>query len=363
MKNLCVAKGAKPRAGTRACIGFAVALLMTISIPARADDVVTPQAQAAIDRGLKWLAENQQKEDSPQTGRKAGTWHTNVDPSTAISSLAVLAFLARGHTPGEGPYADTIERGVDFVIASQKPDGVLSNSNQNMYDHGASTGMLCEVYGMLDDQRKAKADVALSKAIKLILDAQRRTQGQYAGGWHYQPTQNDADISCSGWQIVALRGAANCGATIPKESLDKAAGWIKRLAVKGEGGFGYQPGGGSNRARAGTGTLCLCLLGQHDAPEALAGGDYLIKNPLKNPGDEFYYYSVYYCSQAVNQLGGKYWDQVYPPLRDTLIARQKPTGSWPDGPGAEQQGLEAYSTAMAVLALSVPYHYLPLYQK
>ena len=82
-----------------------------------------------------------------------------------------------------------------------------------------------------------------------------------------------------------------------------------------------------------------------------------------NPNDEFYFYSVYYASQAANQLGGKYWDGIYPKLRDTLLARQRPDGSWPPGPGGEQPAGPAYSTAMATLALCVPYHYLPLYQK
>ena len=79
--------------------------------------------------------------------------------------------------------------------------------------------------------------------------------------------------------------------------------------------------------------------------------------------DEYYYYSVYYCSQAANQLGDKYWLQIYPPLRDTLLRHQRPDGSFPPGQGGEQAAGPAYATAMATLALCVPYHYLPLYQK
>src|SRR5690348_8961245 len=164
---------------------------------------------------------------------------------------------------------------------------------------------------------------------------------------------------------MALRGAANCGAAVPKEAIAKGVAYVRRLAVKDGGGFGYQIGGGPNRARTGTGILSLELLGersgggvdsQSHSREALAGGEYLLKNPLTNPNDEFYFYSVYYASQAANQLGGKYWDGIYPKLRDTLLARQRPDGSWPDGPGGEQAAGPAYSTAMATLALCVPYH-------
>ena len=53
-------------------------------------------------------------------------------------------------------------------------------------------------------------------------------------------------------------------------------------------------------------------------PEVIAAGEWLIANPPNNPGHEFYFYSVYYNSQALHQLGGKYWDTVYPKLRDAL---------------------------------------------
>jgi len=37
--------------------------------------------------------------------------------------------------------------------------------------------------------------------------------------------------------------------------------------------------------------------------------------------------------------------------------------AWPGGAGEEATTGEAYRTSMAVLALCVPYRYLPLYQK
>jgi hypothetical protein len=323
-----------------------------------AEEPVAPQTEAAIDRGLKYLADKQEKE---------GTWHTNLGPSSAVTSLAAMAFLARGHVPGQGPYGDKINLAIDYVVAHQMPNGLLSASNGTMYDHGVSTVMLCEAFGMVDETRKPRLEAAIAKAAKVILDAQKIPQGPHQGGWRYQINSADADISVTGWQLMALRGAANCGAAVPKDALEKGVAYIRRLAVK-EGGFGYQGGGGPNRARTGTGILSLEMLGQHTPkephlPEALAGGEYLLKNPLTNPGDEFYYYSVYYGSQAANQLGGKYWDGIYPKIRETLLGRQRQDGSWPDGPSAEQSAGPAYSTSMAVLALCVPYRYLPLYQK
>ena len=334
-------------------------VVYTTSWPAlAAEEPVAPKTEAAIDRALKHLAKKQDK---------YGTWQTNMGPSSAVTSLAVMAFLARGHSPGQGPYGDKINLAIDYVVSHQMPNGLLSAGNGTMYDHGVSTVMLCEAFGMVDDTRTAKLEAAIARAAKVILDAQKIPKGPHEGGWRYQINSADADISVTGWQLMALRGAANCGASVPKEALEKGVAYIRSLAVK-EGGFGYQNGGGPNRARTGTGILSLEMLGrrtekQPHLPEALAGGDYLLKNPLTNPGDEFYYYSVYYGSQAANQLGGKYWDGVYPKIRETLLSRQRPDGSWPDGPGGEQAAGSTYSTSMAVLALCVPYRYLPLYQK
>ena len=105
------------------------------------------------------------------------------------------------------------------------------------------------------------------------------------------------------------------------------------------------------------------MLGEHASKEALAGGDYLLKNPLADPNQTFYYYGVYYVSQAYNQLGDKYWETGYPKLRDALLAGQNDQGFWAQGVGQEQEAGEAYRTSMSVLALCVPYRYLPLYQK
>src|SRR5690349_9291443 len=100
-----------------------------------ADDQISPQTQASIDRALKYLADHQQKD---------ATWQTNLGPSTAVTSLGTMAFLARGHTPGQGPYGENVNRAIDFVVAHQMQNGLLSATNGTMYDHGVSTVMLCE---------------------------------------------------------------------------------------------------------------------------------------------------------------------------------------------------------------------------
>jgi len=42
-----------------------------------------------------------------------------------VAALCVMAFLARGYSPGLAPYGEAINRGVDFIMDTQGRDGSL----------------------------------------------------------------------------------------------------------------------------------------------------------------------------------------------------------------------------------------------
>jgi hypothetical protein len=46
-----------------------------------------------------------------------------------------------------------------------------------------------------------------------------------------------------------------------------------------------------------------------------------------------------------------------------LLGEQNADGSWSSTRGEERNYGSAYATALAVLSLSVTYHYLPIYQR
>jgi len=170
-------------------------------------------------------------------------------------------------------------------------------------------------------------------------------------------------IVWTGWQLMALRGAANCGAAIPADVLKKGADYVGRCATE-KGGFAYQAAGTEpNVARTGTGLLSTILIaGDMGSPQIKKAADYLLANP-PDRSTPFYYYAIYYDSQALNQLGGTYWQDVYPKLVANLLPLQQADGSFaPTADSTEAEAGAAYRTSMAVLALTVPYRYLPLYQ-
>jgi hypothetical protein len=336
---------------------LAVLLVGSTPLGAQEQSPADPKAEAAVKRALDFLKLSQKPD---------GAWEASFGKATSVTALSVMAFLACGHTPGEpGPYRDAIERGIRFVIKSQKPNGLLvaNTSHGPMYCHGIATLMLAEVVGMTRDEALgADCRQALAKAVELILKAQDIGKNRdNRGGWRYQPTSPDSDISVTGWQVMALRAAKSAGCAVPSENIDRAVDYLKRCAVK-DGGFSYQPGSTPNNPRTGVGVLALELCGEHLTPEAIAGAEYLKKHPPQW-SNQYFFYEVYYCPQALFQVGDEYFRDYYAKLVRLLLEHQDPDGSWLSGDGNDRSGGRDYCTAMAVLALAVEYRYLPIYQR
>jgi hypothetical protein len=300
------------------------------------------------------------------TQKPSGAWEGGFGEATSLTSLAVMAYLAAGHVPGEpGPYQQTVERGVRYVLDQQDAQGLLVSNTRGgpMYCHGISTLMLAEVSGMTSDQALGeRARAALARAVAVIVKAQDIKKGpEHAGGWRYQPNSTDSDISVSGWQMMALRAAKGAGCMVDASAIDRAVAYIKRCAVKG-GGFTYQPNQGVNNPRTGVGILALEICDKHLTPEAVAGSEYLLKQPI-HWGSQYFFYEAYYCSQAMFQIGEKAFKGYQPRLIQLLLERQQEDGSWLSGDGNDQSAGRNYCTAMGVLALAVEYCYLPIYQR
>ena len=124
------------------------------------------ETDAAIDRALTWLARNQQPD-----GGWPGPGGYRAD--AAVASLAVMAFLSRGHQPDRGPYGRAIGRAIDYVVERQRPNGALGSGIWETYNHGISSLMLAEVLGMCAGDRNRRVRDALKRAINASLAAQR----------------------------------------------------------------------------------------------------------------------------------------------------------------------------------------------
>jgi hypothetical protein len=328
----------------------AILIVALVAPRAAAQAAGRDRVDQSIDRALSFLASMQEGD---------GGWQ-GQGKNPAVTALSVMAFLSAGHVPGEGVYGSTLEKGIRAVLRSQQPNGLIAMvGGHEMYHHGICTLMLAEVAGMTTGKLAQDVREGLEKAVKVVLRAQR-TDGYHRGGWRYRVIGNDGDMSVTGWQLLALRAAKNLGCDIPPGRIDMAVDYIKRCRHPGTGGFCYQPGANLTVPCTGTAILGLEICGKsrHHTPEALQAGSFLMRNPLRW-NDHYFFYAVYYCSQAHFQLGNNYWSHFRPQLHKVLLDNQQNNGCWVGNDGYGPN----YGTAMAVLALTVEYRFLPIYQR
>jgi len=312
-----------------------------------AAELITPATSTAIERALKYLASRQNEDGCFSAGC----------PNVAVCSLAGLAFLSSGSTPGRGRYGQTLARLLDYVLDQAQESGFINepstSSHGPMYGHGFATLFLAECYGMA---RRADLRDKLGKAVKLIVNTQNKE-----GGWRYQPQRRDADISVTVAQVMALRAARNAGIFVPRDTIDASTDYVKRCQ-NDDGGFKYMlsAGGDSQFPRSAAGVVALYSAGIYDGPEIEKGLAYLMRFLPRagNVGREgHYFYGQYYGVQAMWHAGGKYWKRWYPAVRDALVARQADDGSWADPICTE------YGTSMALIVLETPNNLLPILQR
>jgi squalene cyclase len=312
------------------------------------DDKVVMDAptKKATARALEWLAGKQNGD---------GSWGDSRYPhNTAITAFAMLALMSQGHVPGQGQYGPEVAKGCRFLLASSREkDGYLVGARGgNMYCHAMATLCLAELWGMTGDE---EIKPVLRKAVELIVGSQSPN-----GGWRYNPQPGDSDISVTIMQVMALRAAKNSGLHVPDQTLEKAIGYIKSCYDQ-SGGFTYQPG---NRApgfaRTAAGLCVLHLTGKYDAKEIPKAVEYL---KAHQAGREYFWYGHYYACHAMHQVGGKEWEDYYGGIRNLLLEKQSEHGSWSTPELDRNSAGPIYQTSIAVIILSVPTHYLPIFQR
>lgn len=326
---------------------IAALLSLACVAPAPVPDVkVDETTRKAIGRALDWLAQRQNPD---------GSWGEGKYPhNTAVTSFALLAFLADGHLPGQGKYGPEVARGARFLVASSRPqDGYLVGARGgNMYCHGMATLTLAQLWGQTGDEEMKPV---LKRAVELIVRCQ---SGE--GGWRYDPRPSGADISVTIMQVMALRAAKNSGLHVPERTLHRAIAYINRCHEPRSGGFNYQPGRRDpGFARTAAGVCVLQLTGNYQADEVDRGVDFLL---TRRDEKKHFWYGQYYAAHALHQVGGERWEQWYAKMRDLLLSNQAADGSWARGLGSDDGVGPSYTTAIAVIILAAPADYLPIFR-
>lgn len=278
-----------------------------------------------------------------------------------MSGLAVLAFLGSGNTHRSGQYADTVSRGIAFLVARQAANGSLAGDAEffaALYCHGMATIALAETVAMTGDQ-------ALQEPLRRAIGYTLSMQSPSTGGWRYA-AGDTGDTSQLGWQVMALRSGRLAG--LDGSGRAEALAWrfLDRVSSGRFGGMAaYRPGERPSVAMTAEACVCRMLLGM-DASNPAAGEamDLLAKHPpdASQPNA----YTWYYATLASFHVGGPQWERWNARMQAAVLSLQRAEagplrGSWDPDPVWGGHGGRVYSTALAVMTLEVYYRYLPMH--
>ena len=151
-------------------------------------------------------------------------------------------------------------------------------------------------------------------AVKLIVDTQNDE-----GGWRYQPRRDDADVSVTVSQLMALRAARNAGVFVPNETVERAVSYLHR-AQNPDGGFLYMNEERESAfPRSAAAVVALYNAGESDTPQINKGLNYLdafLPKRVEGLLPSHFFYAHYYASQAMWQSGDRDWRAVLGFRRD-----------------------------------------------
>jgi len=305
-----------------------------------------------------------------------GSWGRN---KVAMTSLALLAYLAHGEKPASDEFGYTVESAIRYITDAQQGDGHFRGHDNHDYTQPIAAYALAEAYAItkIPDVR----DAAI-KAVTPVVKGQNPS-----GGFDYnlKSTTRD-DTSYMAWCVQALKAAEIAGLSKYVEGLDRcfhksASGFKKNYAESdGYGGFGYTSGSATH-GLSGAGVLCLQFLGEAKSRECRGGIRGLSKWTFnwENPRAGSFLYYMYYVTQSRFNEGGSSWDEWNPQFKSGLLDNQKimaaevsgytdhkgtpqETGSWISPAKNEHNGSnQVMDTILCTLMLEVYYRYLQTY--
>jgi hypothetical protein len=326
----------------------------------------TSSTEIAVTEALRWLARKQRKDGlwSLKGGYTDGASTENRDAATA---LALLAFQGAGITPDgdvNAPFTSVVKTAWTAFLKRQNEDGNFFNegaSNSRLYTHALATIALCELYGMTQDTRyRDRAQKAIDYCVK-IQSAE--------GGWRYSPG-SDADLSVTGWFVMALQSARMAGLEVPSLTFSRVGDFLETVSQDDGAQYSYTPGQGKKISMTAEGLLCRQYLGWPQKDKRLKRGVAVILEdlPTLESGRTHVYY-WYYAAQVCHHMEGEPWRKWNAAMRDVVPALQvhkgKERGSWDpnkDDTTGVNGGGRLFVTCLSACMLEVYYRHLPIYQ-
>jgi hypothetical protein len=216
---------------------------------------VKPKALSEnVKKGLEWLVRQQQEnggwaqgEESAQMGRGPGQVRDTANVGDTCA--AILALLRSGSTPKEGPHAENIRKGLDFVCKNiEAADGKdlyittlrgtrLQQKLGNYIDTFLASMVLAEVKEQMAEGEGRKRVLEALETVVSKIQRNQKADGTFGEtGW--------ANSLSTAVAAKGLNRAAQAGAPVAAVALDRAQ-------VEGQKGFNGKDGRFDARQSAG----------------------------------------------------------------------------------------------------------------
>jgi squalene-hopene/tetraprenyl-beta-curcumene cyclase len=346
------------------CLAMVLGGISMHSFGAEGDGEFKPKIKKSVDRGMRWLRNNQLKN---------GSWSENV----GVTSFVVMAYMKspRKYNEEDDPF---VRMGIEFILANVKPDGSIYKMQPPSYNTALA---ILALESTKNDKYKDIIKNAQDYLITLQTDEEEgyRPSDKYYGGIGYGGDERP-DLSNLQFAIEAL---ATSGVSKDNPVWKKAISFIERCQnrsesndqpwAKDDGGFIYSPKktfvpghvSYGSMTFAGIKSLIFSNVPKDDPRITEAVGWVkknwnLDENPNFGQQALFYYYDT--LSKALSLYGEriiKTADGVehdwYRELAEKVMSLQAEDGYWVNENNKYWEGNKDLVTAHAILALVTEY--------
>ena len=151
--------------------------------------------------GLAFL----RREQEPDGSWNAKKYGASVKTDTAITGLALLAFLGSGHSEKIGEYKNNVKKAVEWLKSKQDADGMIWDTTDDNAHHRAK-GYPCAIASLSLVEAGGMGNVpetrvAAQKAVDYICNIHQFGEGYDKRGWRYAP-KSEGDLSVTGWFVM-----------------------------------------------------------------------------------------------------------------------------------------------------------------
>ena len=188
------------------------------------------------------------------------------------------------------------------------------------------------------------------------------TQQNKDGGWSARSRGSASDLAITASVYSSLRSAHNSGLYVNQASVEDLVRFTRKRGVKSGG---YRGNHGMFYPTA-AGLRIMYSQGRQAEAQVAKSAEKVLRHTIASEYNgrisEWDYLAAYYATHAfiLERDGeGTMWKRWFPKLRDYLVKKQNPDGSWT----VEYcMKCRAFGTSLSLLVLMAPYRSLPMWQ-